>query len=132
MNTATNPTVSTSTGLFVFGMPLVIYLVLMLVAIIGMWKVFVKAGQPGWGCIIPIFNIYCLVKIAGKEWWWLLLYFIPLVNIVIAILVLSGISRNFGKGTGFTLGLIFLPFIFFPILGFGDATYGPAKPPVAG
>jgi hypothetical protein len=97
-----------------------------------MWKVFVKAGQPGWGCIIPIFNLYCLVKIAGKEWWWLLLYCIPLVNVVIGIIVLLGISQNFGKGVGFALGLIFLPFIFFPILGFGDATYSPGNKPVAG
>jgi hypothetical protein len=119
-------------GLFVFGLPLLFSLAFALVVIIGMWKTFEKAGQPGWGCIIPIFNVYCLVKIAGKEWWWLLLYFIPLVNIVIGILVLVGVARNFGKGVGFAVGLIFLPVIFFPILGFGDATYAPGTPPVAG
>ena len=107
-----------------------LYLLLCLLFIIGLWKVFVKAGQPGCGCLIPIFNIYCLVKIAGKSGWWLLLYFIPLLNIIMHILVLSGVSRNFGKGVGFTLGLIFLPFFFFLILGFGDATYAPGNPPV--
>ena len=99
--------------------------------LIGLWKVFTKAGRPGWECIIPIYNAYCLIKIASKPGWWLLLYFIPFVNIVIAILVVLGVSRNFGKGGGFATGLIFLPFIFYPILGFGYATYGPAAPPVA-
>ena len=72
-------------------------LIILVVILIGMWKVFVKAGQPGWGCIIPIFNLYCLVKIAGKPWWWLLLLFIPVVDIVIAVLIPIGVSRNFGK-----------------------------------
>jgi hypothetical protein len=132
MNTVTYSTLSSFALLFFLALPFLLPLALTVVVIIGMWKVFEKAGQPGWGCIIPIFNIYCLVKIAGKEWWWLLLYFIPLVNIIISIIVLLSVSQNFGKGVGFAVGLIFLPFIFFPILGFGDATYGPGKPPVAG
>jgi len=132
MNTATHFTMFSFAGLFALGLPLLFFLAFTLLLIIGMWMTFDKAGQPGWGCIIPIFNIYCLVKIAGKEWWWLLLYFIPLVNIVISILVLVGVARNFGKGVAFALGLIFLPVIFFPILGFGDATYAPGTPPVAG
>lgn len=131
MNTAAHSTMFSFAFLFLFGLPFLFSLALTLVVIIGMWKVFEKAGQPGWGCIIPIFNLYCLVKIAGKEWWWLLLYFIPIVNIIIAILVLVGVSQNFGKGAVFAVGLIFLPFIFFPILGFGDATYTAGKPPVS-
>lgn len=103
---------------FLFMMAIVV------IVISSMWKVFAKAGQPGWGCIVPIYNLYCLVKIAGKEWWWLLLYFIPFVNIVIGILVAIGVSRNFGKSGAFAAGLIFLPFIFYPILGFGAAKYG--------
>ena len=91
--------------------------------IVGMWKVFVKAGEPGWASIIPIYNVYVLCKIAGKPGWWVLLMLIPFVNVIIAILVMIALAQNFGKGAGFALGLVFLGVIFFPILGFGDARY---------
>ena len=89
-----------------------------------------KAGQPGWACIVPIYNIYILLRIAGRPGWWLILYLIPLVSIVVAVIVAIDIAKAFGKGTGFGLGLAFLGFIFFPILAFGDAKYGggSAKP----
>lgn len=103
--------------------PLLFFLALWLILIIGIWKVFVKGGQPGWGCLIPIYNLYCLIKIGGKEWWWLLLFLVPIVNIVIGILLTIAISKNFGKGGGFAAGLIFLPWIFYPILGFGSAQH---------
>jgi hypothetical protein len=103
----------------------IVYLAMVVAIIAGIWKVFVKAGQPGWGCLIPIYNIYLLCKIAGKPGWWVLLMFIPLVNFVIAILLSVDIAKNFGKGVGFALGLVFLGFIFYPILGFGDAQYRP-------
>ena len=93
------------------------------------WRVFTKAGQPGWACIVPIYNIYVLTQIAGKPGWWVILFFIPIVGIVISIIVMVGVAQNFGKGVGFALGLIFLPFIFYPILAFGDATYGGAPAP---
>ena len=105
------------------GMMLLIELVLGVVVIIGMWKVFTKAGQPGWAVLIPIYNMYVLLKIVGKPWWWLLLLLIPLVNIIIGIIVAIALAKSFGKGGGFAVGLIFLPFIFYPILGFGSATY---------
>ena len=98
--------------------PLLVILAIWLILIVGVWKVFAKGGQPGWACLIPIYNLYCLIKIAGKEWWWLLLFLVPLVNIVVAIALAVAISRNFGKGGGFAAGLIFLPWIFYPILGF--------------
>lgn len=104
---------------------MLIPLALLIFVIVAMWKVFIKAGQPGWGVIIPIYNIYLLCKIAGKPGWWVLLLFIPIVNLIIAILVALGVAANFGKGAGFGIGLFFLPFIFYPILAFGDATYGP-------
>ena len=88
-----------------------------------MWKVFVKAGQPGWAAIVPIYNLYVMTQIAGKPGWWLLLFFIPFVNIVIAILLSIAIAQKFGKGAGFGVGMTFLGFIFMPILGFGDAQY---------
>jgi len=106
----------------------IIYLAFVVVMLVAMWKVFTKAGQPGWACLIPIYNLYIVLKIIGKPGWWLLLMLIPLVNIVIAIMVTNGLAKSFGKGTGFTVGLLFLPFIFYPILGFGDAQYlGSAK-----
>jgi len=97
--------------------------------IAGMWKTFAKAGQPGWAVLIPIYNLYVMCKIAQRPGWWVLLMFVPLANIVISIIVAIDIAKHFGKGTGFGLGLAFLGAIFYPILGFGDATYGPSAPP---
>lgn len=95
--------------------------------IVAEWKVYTKAGQPGWAVLIPIYNFYVLLKIVGKPGWWLLLMLVPLVNIVIGIYVIHLLSKSFGQGTGFTFGLIFLSFIFYPILGYGGAKYvGPA------
>jgi hypothetical protein len=87
------------------------------------WRIFTKAGEPGWASIIPIYNYYVILKIAGRPWWWLLLYFIPIVNFIIFIIVSIDLAKAFGKGGGFAAGLIFLPFIFIPILAFGSATY---------
>jgi hypothetical protein len=105
-------------------------LVVGLLLIVSMWKVFSKAGQPGWAAIIPIYNIYVLCKVAGRPGWWLLLMLIPLVNFIIAIIICIDIAKNFGKGTGFGLGLAILGIIFWPILAFGSAQYqggaGPA------
>ena len=101
----------------------IIYLAIVVIVIAGMWKTFEKAGQPGWGCIIPIYNIYLMTKIAAKPAWWVIMFFIPLVNIVFAIMLYNEIAKKFGQGIGFTIGLILLPFVFFPILGFGDYTY---------
>lgn len=91
--------------------------------IAAVWKVFSKAGQPGWAAIIPIFNFYVMCKVAGRPGWWLLLFLIPFVNLVIAIIVTVDIAKRFGKGVGFAIGMILLPFIFWPILGFGSAQY---------
>jgi hypothetical protein len=100
-----------------------VFLGVFLVVIAGVWKTFVKAGEPGWASIIPIYNIIVTLKIAGKPLWWILLCLIPFVNIIVFILVFIDFAKNFGKGAGFGLGLAFLGFIFFPILGFGDAKY---------
>jgi len=103
------------------------YVAFFVVVIAGMWKTFAKAGQPGWAAIVPIYNIYVMLKIVGREAWWLILFFIPCVGFVAAIIVYMDLAKSFGKSTGFGLGLIFLSFIFFPILGFGNARYvGPA------
>ena len=101
----------------------IIQLVIALVTLIAMWKVFVKAGKPGWAVIIPFFNAYVFLKIAGKPGWWLILLLVPVLNIIFGIIALVAFSQNFGKGAGFVVGLIFLPFIFYPILAFSDAQY---------
>ena len=98
-------------------------LAIIAVIIVSLWKVFTKAGQPGWACLIPFYNLFILVKIAGREWWWFLLCFIPVVGIVIAFILALDIAKKFGKGAGFGVGLFFLGFIFYPILAFGDAQY---------
>jgi len=111
----------------VFGTFVYTYLAIIILVLIAQWQIFQKANQPGWACIIPIYNIIVLLRIVGKPWWWFLLMLIPIVNIVLGIWVLNLLSKSFGKEEGFTIGLIFLPFIFYPILGFGNATYkGPA------
>lgn len=100
-----------------------LYLAIVILVIASIWIVFTKAGKPGWACLIPIYNLIVMLEVAGKPWWWILLFLIPIVNIVFMIMMFHGISTKFGKGVGFTLGLIFLGFVFFPILAFGDAKY---------
>ena len=102
-------------------------LAIFIIVIIGCWKIFEKAKKPGWAAIIPIYNIIVLLEIIGKPLWWIILMLIPFINIIFAIWATNLLSKSFGKEEGFTIGLILLPFIFVPILGFGDATYkGPA------
>ena len=103
-------------------MPLV-FLAVIVFFIAAMWKVFSKAGHPGWAALVPIYNVVVMVQIAGRPVWWLLLFFIPVVNIIVSLVVAVDIAKNFGKGTGFGLGLWLFGFIFYPILGFGDAEY---------
>ncbi len=103
-------------------MTLVSVLIFILI-VVGFWKIFEKAGEPGWAAIIPIYNLFILFKIAGKPLWMVLLLLIPAVNIVVMILALIGISKNFGKGIVYAIGLFFLPIIFFPLLGFSDSQY---------
>ncbi len=101
----------------------IIYLAIVVLVIAGIWKTFEKAGQPGWGSLIPIYNIYLMTQIAQKPGWWVIMFFIPLVNIVFAFMMYNEIAKKFGQGIGYTIGLFLLPFVFFPLLGFGEATY---------
>ncbi|MDR9398694.1 MAG: DUF5684 domain-containing protein [Salibacter sp.] len=106
---------------------IVIYLVIIVLLIVSQWKIYSKANKPGWACLIPIYNIIVLLEIIGKPWWWLLVLLIPIVNIVFAIWMTNLLSKSFGKSEGFTIGLLLLPIIFYPVLGLGDAKYnGPA------
>lgn len=99
----------------------------MMIRYVALWFVFKKAGEQGWASIIPVYNILITIKIAGKPWWYILLLLIPIVNIIIGIMILHGISKSFGKGGWFTVGLIFLRVIFLAILGFGAAQYTGTK-----
>ncbi|HEY2720225.1 MAG TPA: DUF5684 domain-containing protein [Chitinophagaceae bacterium] len=111
---------------------IVCWLALIILIIAAYWKIFTKAGQPGWAAIVPFYNTYIMLKVGGKPGWWLILMFIPVVNIVFAIWMINMISKSFGKDEGFTVGLILLSFIFWPILGFGSAKYqGPYGDPAA-
>lgn len=105
--------------------------VVLLVMFAAGWRIFQKCGKPGWAVIIPFYNVIVLLQIVGKPWWWLLLMiFVPLGNFIWGIWTLNLLSKSFGKQEGFTVGLIFLPIIFYPILGFGNAEYlGPVRGP---
>lgn len=106
---------------------MVVYLAILIVVIAGCWKVYVKANKPGWACIIPIYNIIVWLEITGRPIWWIILLFIPIVSLVVAIIVSIDLAKSFGKGGGYGIGIAFLPFIFLPMLGFGDAQYqGPS------
>lgn len=94
-----------------------------LLVIAGLWKMFTKAGKPGWAAIIPIYNVYVMLQIVGRPTWWLIGFLIPVVNFVVGILVTIDLAKSFGKGIGFAVGMILLPFIFYPLLGFSDARY---------
>jgi hypothetical protein len=95
-------------------------LLLGLIITVSMWIVLTKAGLPGWGVLIPIFNIYCLLKVAGMSGWWLIVLCIPLVSLIPGVMMAFNTATHFGRGAAFGLGLLFLPFIFYPILAFGD------------
>ena len=100
--------------------------------IAAMWKVFEKAEQPGWTAIVPNYNLYIMTKIGGKPGWWVIMFFLPIVNLIFLIWLYNMISKSFGKDEGFTTGLVILGFIFWPVLGFGSAQYqGPYGKPEA-
>ena len=103
----------------------VVWLAVAILMIAAMWKIFQKAGQPGWAALIPIYNLVVLLQIAKKPVWWIVLMLIPFVNIVVFIIVLISLAQNFGKGAGFAFGLMLLPPVFYPMLAWGDAQYQP-------
>jgi len=106
------------------GMELILLLALTVLVVAGTWKAFTKANQPGWAAIVPIYNFYIMIKIGDNEWWWLLLLFVPILNFIALLKISIDVAKAFDQGIGFGLGLTFLAFIFWPLLGFGDYTYG--------
>ena len=102
---------------------LLAYIGVIVLVIVSIWKIFEKAGKPGWAAIVPIYNVIVLLEIVKKPTWWIVLMLIPLVNIVVAIIVYVELAKAFGKSAGFGIGMIFLSFIFLPLLAFGDDQY---------
>ena len=107
---------------------LVVYLAIIAIMIASYWKIFEKAGQPGWAAIVPFYNTYVLIVEVCKMppiWFWLTL--IPCVNFVVLIILMFMIPFNlaekFGKDAGFAVGLLLLGIVFLPILAFGSAKY---------
>jgi Family of unknown function (DUF5684) len=100
-----------------------VYGIFILFMIVAMWKIFVKAGRPGWESLIPIYNLYIMAKISGKDGWWLLRLLIPIAGIYFAVVLIRSFARSFGQGVGFTVGLLFLGIIFYPMIAFGDIKY---------
>ncbi len=101
-------------------------LVFGLIMVASGWKIFSKAGEPGWMAIIPFLNVFVLLKIIRKPVWWMVLFFIPFVNAIAGILVAIELAKVFGQGIGYAIGMILLPFIFYPMLAFGSSTYSPS------
>lgn len=109
------------------GFTTIIFLLMIVLTIGGMWKMFTKAGHPGWAALVPFYNMYIMCQIAGRPGWWMVLFMVPLVSIVIALMVSVDIAKSFGKGVVFGLGLWLFGPIFYCILGYGDSEYeGPA------
>ncbi len=104
-------------------MLLLLELALCVFFIFCMWKIFEKAGEEGWKCLIPVYNTYIMFKIATGNGWKMLFMLIPFFNFVYSIMFMFKLAKVFGKGTGFGFGLLFLPYVFIPILALGDAEY---------
>jgi Family of unknown function (DUF5684) len=100
-----------------------VWLAAVVVSIVAVWRLFEKAGRPGWASLIPFYNLVVMLQISGRSGWWLLGMFVPLLNIFVGIRLPFDLAKAFGRGIGFGFGLLFLSMIFAPILAFGDARY---------
>jgi hypothetical protein len=114
-------------AVFIFGgiflICMMFILAMLAVILVSQWKIFTKAGQEGWKAIIPIYNVYIMSKMLNRPGWFAILMFVPFANIYVVIVLLYSLSKAFGKDIGYTLGLIFLGIVFFPMLAFGDAQF---------
>jgi uncharacterized membrane protein YhaH (DUF805 family) len=111
----------------VAGLFILVVLAIIVFYIAALWRVFSKAGAPGWGALVPIYNIYLWCKIAGRPGWWILLFIIPVVNVIVHLIVSLDVAKSFAKSGAFGVAIFFLGFIFVPVLGFGSARYiGPS------
>jgi len=117
----------------IFGVLLIPVLIISVIVIISYWKIYEKAGKPGWAALIPIYNIIVLLEIVGKPVWWIILFLIPCVNIVFLVWTTNLLSKSFGQSEGFTIGLLLLGVVFYPMLAFGNYKYlGPSAQEAGG
>lgn len=126
--------VGAAAGIFAIISALIIPIIIIwVIMIISHWKIYEKAGKPGWAAIIPIYNVIVLLEIIGKPVWWILLLLIPCVNIVFAVWMTNLLSKSFGQSEGFTVGLLLLGVVFYPVLAFGNYQYlGPSAKEAGG
>lgn len=110
-------------GSFGFMCGMSLNLLITALMVVAWWLAFDKAGKPGWAAIIPFYNVAVFFEVAGKPWWWLFLLLIPVANLVFYVLGCVDFAKAFGRSGGFAVGLIFLPIVFFPIIGFSDNRY---------
>jgi hypothetical protein len=101
----------------------IVVVALIIFYVAAFWRILEKAGVPGWGAIIPIYNIYLWCKVVGRPGWWVVLLFVPVVSVIVMLILSLDLSKAFAKTTGFGIGLWLLSFIFVPILGYGTSTY---------
>lgn len=111
--------------LFTVGIALIAIGVLQIVS---MWRLYWKAGEAGWGAIVPFYNTYLLYKIVWGSGWWFLTLLMPFGGIVMLFATYIKIARCYGKGTGFGIGILLLPVIFLAILAFGESKYTGIRP----
>lgn len=105
-----------------FGVGFILFFVVLnIVFVVCQWKIFTKAGKPGWACLVPIYGYIVAMEIAGRPWWHLFLMIIPIYGLVVAIQDLNAFCKSFGRSSGFTAGMIFLPIVFYPILAFDNS-----------
>lgn len=102
---------------------ILLWLVVAVVLIISNWKIFTKAGKPGWAILIPIYNIIVMLQIVEKPVWWIIMLFIPVVNIVFAILIIYNLVIKFGQPGWHVILAMFLGVIYYPYLAFSKAEY---------
>lgn len=101
----------------------IIYLGILVLILTSRYKIFEKAGKPGWTSLVPVYSFVVLLSIVGKPWWWTLLLFVPGVNVIIFIMVIHRVALSFGKDNTFAAGLILLGFIYIPLLAYSETQY---------
>ena len=117
-------------GVLFGGVFMLIWFAVFALVIASLWKLYTKAGQPGWAALVPIYQLIVLLNIVGRPIWWIALLCIPFANFIVGIIVLIDLARSFGKDISFAVGMILLPIVFIPLLAFGDARYlGPSVSP---
>jgi hypothetical protein len=108
-------------------------LAFIIVRFISYWKIYQKAGYEGWECLVPFYRLYIRLKIVGKPGWWLFLMWIPIAGAYWYVWMTNMLSKSFGKDEGYTIGLVLVGHIFYPIMGFSNNIryQGPFGDPVA-